>query len=63
MAHVVGSRFAIKAGTAVGAVGLAVVALTPVGAPQAAASTVHYAYVVNSSSNTCLLYTSDAADE
>ncbi len=50
MAQVVGSRLsrlAMRAGTAVGAAGLAAVALTPVGAPQAAALTIPYAYVAN----------------
>src|SRR3974390_840999 len=45
------SRLARRAGTAVGGAALAA-ALTPLGTPQAAAWTVHYAYVVNGSSNT-----------
>src|SRR5271165_6125044 len=44
------SRLAMRAGTAVGAVGLAAVALTPVEAPQAGALTTSYAYVTNASS-------------
>ena len=48
------SRFAMRAGTAVGVVGLATVALslTPVGVPPASTLTPPYAYVVNSDSNT-----------
>jgi len=41
------SRLAMQAGTAIGAAGLAVVALTCVGAPEATALTVPHAYVAN----------------
>src|SRR5271165_2942235 len=46
------SRFAIRMGPAIGAAGLAAVVLTPLGAPQAAALTIPYAYVANGGSNT-----------
>ena len=42
----------MRAGTSVGAAGLAAVALTAVGAPRAAASTIPYAYAANEGSGT-----------
>ena len=46
------SRLAMRAGAAVGVAGLVAIALTPVGAPQAAALTIPYAYVANAGSGT-----------